>query len=69
MLPLILLLAGASFFWMLFKALSTVEIQVRTQIYRRDGEPFMYWMSVMSYLVIAVWTSVYGVLAELWRRA
>lgn len=68
MLALLLLFAGVSFFWMPLKALATREIQVRTQVYRRDSEPVMYWMSVLSYLVIAVWTSVYAVLAELWRR-
>jgi len=70
MIATLLLVTGILFFWLVFKAFSSREIEARgwgfsTRIYRRDSEPVMYWISLLSYLVIAVWTTVFAVMAAL----
>jgi ABC-type spermidine/putrescine transport system permease subunit I len=61
---------GALFFWMVFKGFSDQEIKGRgwgfnVRIYRRDSEPIKYWVTFLSYLVCAVWSTVFGVLMAL----
>jgi len=70
MIATLLLVTGILFFWLALKAFTSREIEARgwgfsTQIYRRDSEPVMYWVSFLSYLVIAVWTTVFAVMAAL----
>ena len=70
MIATLLLLTGILFFWLVYKAFSSREIEARdwgfsTRIYRRDSEPVRYWVSFASYLVIAVWTTVFAVMAAL----
>ncbi|MCX5827061.1 MAG: hypothetical protein NTV58_03545 [Deltaproteobacteria bacterium] len=70
MIATLLLATGILFFWMVFKAFSSREIKARgwgfsCRIYRRDSEPFMYWVNFSCYLVIAVWTTVFAVRAAL----
>lgn len=70
MIATLLLVTGILFLWLVFKAFSSREIEARgwgfsTRIYRRDSEPVMYWISLLSYLVIAVWTTVFAVMAAL----
>ena len=70
MIPTFFLAIGALFSWMVFKAFSSQEIKGRgwgfsTRIYGRDSEPLMYWVTFSSYLVCAVWATVFGVLAVL----
>ena len=70
MIPTFFLAIGALFSWMVFNAFSSQEIKGRgwgfsTRIYRRDSEPIMYWVTFSSYLVCAVWATVFGVLAVL----
>lgn len=64
------LAVGILFFWLAFKDFSSREIMARgwgfsSRIYHRDSEPVMYWVSFLSYLVCAVWASVFGVLMVL----
>jgi hypothetical protein len=52
-------------------AYSSRELKARswgfsTRIYKRDNEPIMYWMSFMSFLMAAVFATVFGVLAA-WK--
>ena len=61
---------GALFFWMVFKGYSSQEIKGRgwgfdILIYHRDNEPVMYWVTFVSYLVCAVWSTVFGILMAL----
>jgi len=68
MIAVLFLIVGISFFSIVFKAYSSRELKARgwgfsTRIYRRESEPIMYWISFISYLVIAVWTTVFAVLA------
>jgi len=68
MIPTFFLSFGAYFFWMVFNAFSTQEIKGRgwgfsIRIYRRDSEPIKYWVTFFSYLICAVWTTLFGVLA------
>jgi len=61
---------GAVFFWMVFKAFSTHEIKGRgwgfdIRTYNRDSEPIMYWVTFSSYLICAVWATVFGTLMVL----
>jgi hypothetical protein len=70
MIAILFLIIGVLFFWMVFKAYSSREIKARgwgfsSRIYGRDNEPFMYWVNLSCYLVIAVWTTVFAVLAAL----
>jgi hypothetical protein len=63
-----LLAVGVLFFWMVGKAWSTREIRGRgwgfsSRMYSRDSEPVMYWVNFSSYLIIAVWTTVFAALA------
>jgi len=64
------LAAGALFFWLVFKGYSDQEVKGRgwgfsIRIYRRASEPIMYWVTFVSYLVCAVWSSVFGILMVL----
>ena len=68
MIAILFMIIGISFSLIVFKAFSTRELKARgwgfsTRIYRRDNEPVMYWISFISYLVIAVWATVFAVLA------
>jgi len=59
MIATLLLVTGILFFWLVLKAFTSWEIKtrgwgLRTRIYRRDSEPVRYWVSLSSYLVIAV---------------
>jgi hypothetical protein len=70
MIPTFFLAIGAVFFWMVFSGFSSQEIKGRgwgfsVRIYRRDSEPIMYWVTFSSYLVCAIWATVFGVLAAL----
>ena len=70
MIAILLLIIGALFFWMVFKAFSSREIKARgwgfsSRMYCRDSEPFMYWVNLSCYLVIAVWTTVFAILAAI----
>lgn len=70
MIATLLLVTGILFFWLVLKAFTSREIEARgwgfsTRIYHRDSEPVMYWVSCLSYLVIAVWTTVFAVMAAL----
>lgn len=61
---------GAVFIWLLFKGYSTQEIMARgwgiqVRIYRRSGEPIMYWATFWMYLVITVICIVVGMLIKL----
>jgi len=68
MIATLFLAIGILFFWMVFNAYSSQEIKghglgfnVRT--YHRDSEPVWYWVAFVSYLVCAVWASVFGAMA------
>ena len=68
MITILFLLIGLLFFWMVYQAYSSREIKARgwgfsTRIYTRDSEPVMYWVTFSSYLVCAVWATVFAVLA------
>ena len=68
MIAILLMITGILFFVIVFKAFSSRELKARgwgfsTRIYRRDSEPIMYLINFISYLVIAVWTTVFAVLA------
>ena len=68
MIATLFLAAGLFFFWMVFKAFSSREIAGRgwgfsSRIYSRDSEPVLYWVTFWSYLVCAVWATVFAVLA------
>ena len=70
MIATLLLVTGILFFWLVLKAFTSGEIEARgwgfsTRIYHRDSEPVMYWISLLSYLVIAVWTTAFAVMAAL----
>lgn len=61
---------GALFFWLVFKGFSEQEIKGRgwgfnIRIYHRDSESIMYWVTFGSYLVCAVWSTVFGILMAL----
>ena len=63
-----LLLLGAFFAYRVFKAWTTGEIvakgwgfQMRT--YGREEEPVMFWMNFVTYVVIVVWTTAFGLMA------
>lgn len=36
-------------------------------VYGRDSDPFLYWVNFVSYLVLALWAIVFGVM-EISRR-
>ena len=64
------LIIAILFFWMVFKGFSAEEIKGRgwgidVQIYRRDSEPIMYWVTFGSYLLCAVCATVFGILMAL----
>ena len=70
MVPTFFFALGMLFFWMVFKAFSSQEIKGRgwgfsTRTYSRESEPIMYWLTFISYLVCAVWSTVFGILAAL----
>ena len=70
MFAIFFLAAGALFFWLVIKGYSAEELKGRgcgfsVQIYRRESEPIMYWVIFVSYLVCAVWASVFGILMVL----
>lgn len=70
MVPTLLLVTGMLFFWMVFKAWSSREIKGRgwgfsVRLYCRDSEPIWYWVTLSSYLICAVWSTAFGVLAAL----
>jgi hypothetical protein len=70
MLAALLLVTGILFFWLVLKAFYSREIAARgwecsTRMYYRDSEPVRHWISLLSYLVIAVWTTVFAVMAAL----
>ena len=67
MIATLFLIIGILFFLLVLKAFSSREIAARgwgfsTRIYYRDSEPVRYWISLLSYLVIAVWTTVFAVM-------
>jgi hypothetical protein len=58
---------GAVFIWLLFKGYSTREIMARgwgtqVRIYQRDTEPIMYWVTFWMYVILAVLSTVIGIL-------
>lgn len=70
MIASLLFAAGLLFAWMAYNAYSSHEIKGRgwgfsTRIYRRDSEPVWYWVTFSCYVIIAVWTTVYAVMAVL----
>ena len=69
--PMFLVL-GLLLFVLVFKAFSTREIRARgwgfsARTYCRDDEPVMYWVTFASFLVLAIWTTVFGFMAVLGR--
>ena len=70
MLPTLFLVLGALFFWLVFRAYVSQEIQGRgwgfsTRTYQRESQPVWYWGTFASYLVCAAWATAFGVLAAL----
>lgn len=70
MIPTLFLAIGSLFFWLVFRAHASREIQGRgwgfsTRTYQRESEPVWYWVTFASYLVCAVWATALGVLAAL----
>lgn len=68
MIATLFLAAGLFFFWMVFKAISSREIEGRgwgfsSRTYSRDSEPVMFWVTFCSYLICAVWATLFAVLA------
>lgn len=68
MIAILFMIIGIVFSLIVFKAFSTRELKARgwgfsTRIYHRDSEPIMYWISFISYLVIAIWAAVFAVLS------
>lgn len=70
MIAILLFVVGILFLWKAFKGLASREIEGRgwgfsTRIYRRDYEPVFYWITVSSYVVIFIWTTVFVVMAAI----
>lgn len=70
MIATLFFLVGILFLWMAFKGLKSREIKGRgwgfsSRIYRRDYEPVFYWITVSSYVVIFIWTTVFAVMAAI----
>ena len=68
MLASLFLIIGVVFFTLVLKAFFSREIRARgwgfsTRIHCRDSEPVSYWVTFVSYLVIAVWTTLFGLMA------
>jgi hypothetical protein len=61
------LIVGLAFSFMVLRAYTSKELRARgwgfsTRTYRREDEPIKYWVTFSSYLVIALWAIVFGVL-------
>ncbi len=72
MIASLFLTIGVLFAVLVFKAFSSREILARgwgssTRTYCRDEEPIKYWVTLISYLVIAAWTSTFGLIAAFGR--
>ncbi len=70
MLAMFFLAIGALCFWMVFRAFASGELKGRGwgfsyRIYRRDREPFLYWLTFSCWVVCALGATVFGVLAAL----
>ena len=70
MIPTLFLAIGGLFFWLVFRAYGSQEIQGRgwgfsTRTDQRESQPLWYWVTFASYLVCAVWATAFGVLAAL----
>ena len=70
MIPTLFLAIGSLFFWLVFRAYVSQEIQGRgwgfsTRTYQRESQPIWYWVTFWSYLVCAVWATAFGALAAL----
>lgn len=68
MIAILFLAIGFLFFWMVFNAYYAHEIKgrgwgVSVRTYHRDSEPIWYWVTFSSYLVCAIWASMFGILA------
>ncbi len=58
----------AFFSWLVYEAWSTGQVKARgwwfkVRYYSREDEPVMFWINTGAYMVIVVWTLVYGVMA------
>jgi hypothetical protein len=67
MYALLFIVLGILFFTMVLNAVSSRELKARgwgfsIRIYQRDSEPIMYWINFVTYLIIAIWATVFGVL-------
>jgi hypothetical protein len=61
------LIVGIAFSFIVLKAYTSKELKARgwgfsIRTYRREDEPIKYWITFYSYLVIALWAMVFGVL-------
>ena len=70
MIAILLFVVGILFFGKAFKGLVSREIEGRgwgfsTRIYQRDYELAFYWITVSSYVVIFIWTTVFAVMAAI----
>lgn len=68
MIATLFLATGVLFFWMVFNAYSSQEIKGRgwgfsVRTYQRDSEPIWYWVTFVSYLVCAIWATLFGAIA------
>jgi len=70
MISLLFLAIGLLFFWMLYSAISSQEIKGRgwgfsVRTYSREVEPVMFWVTFAGYLICALWSTAFGILAAI----
>ena len=69
---LLFFLLGMIFFTLVVRAWRSGEIPgkgwgFKVRVYDRDSEPFMYWMNFATYLVCAVWATIFGLMVAFGR--